>query len=83
MNFYGNRDLMVVLREDHADAEWLYAETEWLNIMLNKVEATANLAHCCEVLNLSRYKIEKKYDKVYKALNTKDLKPFVFIFNKN
>jgi hypothetical protein len=83
MNLNVNRDLMVVLREDHLDADWLNTETAWLNQILNRVEATANLAYSCEVLNLSRYKIEKKYDKVLKALKAKDLKPFVFIFNKN
>ncbi len=83
MNFNGNRDLMVVLRENHTDAEWLNAETEWLNKMLNRVELTSNLARSCEVLNLSRFKIEKKYDRVLKALKEKSLKPFIFVFNKN
>lgn len=83
MKYYGNRDLMVVIREAHADAEWLNNETEWLNQILNRVEATGNLARSCEVINLSRYKIEKRYDRVLKALNTKDPKPFIFVFNKN
>jgi hypothetical protein len=83
MKFYGNRDLMVILRDAHTDEDWLNTETEWLNHILNRVEATGNLARSCEVLNLSRYKIEKKYERVLKALNAKELKPFVFIFNKN
>jgi hypothetical protein len=83
MKFYGNRDLMVVLRPTHSDAKVLYAETEWLNSMLNHVESTPNLARCCEVIHLSRFRIETKYDRVLKALQQKELKPFVFVFNKN
>lgn len=83
MKFYGNRDLMVVMRAAHSDAEMLYAETEWLNAVLNQVESTANLARCSEVINIPRYKVERKYEQVLKALKQKELKPFVFLFNRN
>lgn len=79
----GNRDLMVVLREANLAPELLQAETEWLNTILNRVEQPRNVAVCCELLNLNRYKIEKRPDKVYDAVVARNLKPFIFIFNKN
>jgi hypothetical protein len=79
----GSRDLMVVLKEAHVAPEILNAETEWLNAILNRVESTRNLAISCEIINLNRYKIEKRFDKVIAQLNEKANKPFVFIFNKN
>ena len=79
----GNRDLMVVIKDARIAPEVLNAETEWLNTILNAVESTGNLAFCCEVLNLSSYRIEMKYEKVLKALSDKKNPPFVFIFNKN
>ncbi len=83
MNNYGNRDLMIVLKHQNFDAEWLHTETEWLNRLLFRVESTANLAKSCEVINLSRFKIYKNYDRVLKALRENEIKPFVFVFNKN
>ncbi len=79
----GNRDLMVFIKDAHIAPDMLNAETEWLNTILNSVESTGNLAFCCEVLNLSRYRIEVKYEKVLKTLCNKKTPPFVFIFNKN
>jgi hypothetical protein len=79
----GNRDLMVVLKDANIAPDVLNAETEWLNSILNTVESTRNLAYSCEILNLTRYKVERKYDKVLKALSEKPPRPFVFIFNKN
>ncbi len=79
----GNRDLMVVLKDANINPETLNAETEWLNNMLNSVESTSNLAKFCELLNLTRYRVETKYDKVLKELTSNKNTPFVFIFNKN
>jgi hypothetical protein len=79
----GSRDLMVVLKDANIAPEILNAETEWLNNMLNSVETTRNLAYFCEVLNLSRYRIETSYEKVLKVLSENRNRPFVFIFNKN
>lgn len=83
MKFYGNRDLMVIMRASHSDAEMLYAETEWLNTVLNRVESTPNLARCCEVINISRYRVERRYDQVCNILKQKEFKPFVFLVNRN
>jgi len=78
-----NRDLMVVLKEAHMAPELLHTETEWLNTILNRVESTRNLATACEIINLNRYTIEKRFHKVIACLQEKNLRPFVFIFNKN
>ena len=74
---------MVVLKEAQMAPEILNAETEWLHTILNRVESNRNLAFSCEIINLNRYKIERRYEKVYASLHEKTLKPFVFIFNKN
>ena len=83
MHNKGNRDLMVVLREANLAPDMMLAETEWLNDILNFVEHPGNVAASCEIINISKYKIEKRYHKVLEALDYKALKPFQFIFNKN
>lgn len=78
-----NRDLMVVLREANLAPEIMEAETQWLHNLLNRVEMPRNVALCSEVINLSRYKIEKRFEKVYKELASGEERPFVFVFVKN
>lgn len=83
MNNNRGRDLMVVLREANLAPDMMEAETEWLNGILNEVELPGNVAICCELINISRYKIEKKYQKILDAIVSKNLQPFHFIYNKN
>jgi len=83
MEHSGNRDLMVVLREANLAPELMQAETEWLHSLLNRVEMPRNVAQCSEVINLTRYKVEKKFDKVLKEVLSPNEKPFVFLFVKN
>ncbi len=74
---------MVVLKEAHIAPEILNAETEWLNTVLNRIESNRNLAISCEIINLNRYRIEKRFDKVLACINEQKLKPFIFLYNKN
>lgn len=78
-----NRDLMIVQREANLAPEIMEAESQWLHTLLNRVEMPRNVALCSEVINLTRYKIEKKFDKVLKELISPLEKPFVFVFVKN
>lgn len=79
----GSRDLMVVTREAFVSPEFLEAETTWLNEILNKVEDKVNVAAVCEVIDLNKYKIISKKNRIVDLLCTPRHKPFVFLYNKN
>jgi hypothetical protein len=83
MKFSRSRDLLVVSRMAAISTELLHIETEGLHKMLDTIEATSNVANCCEILNLVRYRVEKRKEKVLKALQQPAHQPFIFIFNKN
>ena len=78
-----NRDLMVVMNATRLSPGMLDAETEWLHAILDRVETTQNLALACEIINLNRFKIERRHEKILTCLAEKSSRPFVFIFNKN
>ncbi|HSK13966.1 MAG TPA: hypothetical protein VK907_12185, partial [Phnomibacter sp.] len=75
-----NRELMVVLRSANMAPEVMEAETAWLNNVLNSVESPRSVASCSEVLDLTRYKIEKRFERVRKFVMERKKKPFVFLF---
>jgi hypothetical protein len=83
MKFSRSRDLLVVSRMAAISTELLHIETEGLHKMLDTIEATSNVANCCEILNLVRYRVEKRKEKVLKTLQQSGHQPFIFIFNKN
>lgn len=83
MKFSRSRDLMVVSRTAALSTELLQIEAEGLHKLLDTIEASPNLAICCEIINLARYRIEKRREKVIKILQQRELQPFIFIFNKN
>lgn len=78
-----HRDLMIILREAYTAPEEMEAETKWLHALLNRVEVPQNIALNCEVINLVRYKIERKYDRVLTEILSPKERPFVFVFVKN
>lgn len=83
METNSGRNLLVVVKDTRIAPAVLQAETEWLNKILNEVESANNLAFCCEVLNLNKYRVETRYETVRKAILQREVKPFVFLFNKN
>jgi len=78
-----NRDLLVLVKDNHLDKEAIEFELEQLNQLLFVFETIDNLCLAHEVFDMNKYKIVCNCRVVKQILNQKELKPFVFISNKN
>lgn len=82
--FSQNRDLLVLTRRDDSDPEALEQEVELLNELLYHVENMNVFCTVNEVIDVNRHKIIIKPAAIRKVFEArKDIKPFVFINNKN
>ena len=74
---------MVLFKEELMSPQALEHELELLHELLYEVEKTENLVAAHEVINLNNYKIQKQYHIIRNTIRRKELKPFVFLSNKN
>jgi hypothetical protein len=78
-----NRDLLVLFKEDLMSPQSIEHEVELLHELLYIVEKIENLVIAHEVINVNKYKIQNDYKTVRETIRLKQLKPFVFLNNKN
>lgn len=78
-----NRDLLVLVKDDHLNEEAIEFELEQLNQLLMVFETVENLCGAHEVFDLNRYRIVRRSQSIKEVISRKELKPFIFIFNKN
>ena len=78
-----NRDLLVLVKDNHLDKEAIEFELEQLNQLLFVFETVDNFCVAHEVFDLNRYKIIYNSKIIRDVMSQKELKPFVFISNKN
>ena len=78
-----NRDLLVLFKEELMTPQSIEHEVELLHELLYDVERIENLVTAHEVINLNKYKISNKFHIVRDTIRKKELKPFVFLNNKN
>ena len=78
-----NRDLLVLFKEELMNPQAIEHEVEMLHELLYSVEKIDNLVVAHEVINLNRYKISYDQKTIRETINLKELKPFVFLNNKN
>lgn len=78
-----NRDLLVLVKDDRLDKDAIEFELEQLNQLLFVFETVDNFCVAHEVFDLNKYRIIHNAKKVRLAMSQKELKPFVFISNKN
>lgn len=78
-----NRDLLVLVKDEHLNEKAIENELEQLNQLLFHVETIDNFCSAHEVLDMNRYRILQEARQIRKLANQKELAPFVFIFNKN
>ncbi len=77
-----NRDLLVLFKEE-SSPQAIEHEVELLHQLLFYVEKIDNLVVAHEVININKYKIFSDRKLVHKTISQKNLKPFVFLNNKN
>lgn len=78
-----NRDLLVLVKNDHLNEKAIELELEKLNQLLFNFETIDNLCIAHEIFDLNVYRILKNTKILKKVINKKHLKPFEFLFNKN
>ena len=78
-----NRDLLVLLKDDHQNNLSIEMELEQLNEILFLTETVDNYCIVTEVMDLNKYMIVDDRKKLARLLQKPSLKPFQFIFNKN
>ncbi len=78
-----NRDLLVLFKEDLMSPQAIEHEVELLHELLYDVEKIENLITSYEVINLNNYKIQNNPNIIRNTILKKELKPFIFLSNKN
>ena len=78
-----NRDLLVLFKEELMNPQAIEHEVEMLHELLYSVERIDNLIVAHEVINLNKYKIISDKNVIRMTLRQNELKPFIFINNKN
>lgn len=78
-----NRDLLVLFKEELMSPQAIEHEVEMLHELLYNVEQIDNLVTAHEVINLNNYKIQNQYHIIRNTIRRKELKPFIFLNNKN
>jgi hypothetical protein len=78
-----NRDLLVLVKEDQLNQDAIELELSRLNQLLVDLETVDNLCMAHEVADLNSYRMLLKFQQVNDVIRKKELKPFVFILNKN
>ena len=78
-----NRDLLVLFKEELMNPQAIEHEVEMLHELLYSVERIDNLIVAHEVINLNKYKIISDKNVIRITLRQNELKPFIFINNKN
>ena len=78
-----NRDLLVLVKNDHLNEKAIEVELEKLNQLLFDFETIQNLCIAHEVFDLNVYRIHNNLKVLKKVISKKRLKPFEFLSNKN
>jgi len=78
-----NRDLLLLSKKTSPDPKELEHEVEQLHELLFSVESFPNFCIANEILDLNKYKIIQKANRIERIIKKNSLKPFQFILNKN
>ncbi len=78
-----NRDLLVLFKEELMNPQAIEHQVEMLHELLYSVEKVDNLIVAYEVIDLNNYKISAEEKVVRRTIATREMKPFVFLNNKN
>jgi hypothetical protein len=80
---YGGRDLLVLSSKISLTPQQLEKEVKSLHELLYSVETTNHFCTANEVINLNNYRIIHKPHLIEKAVRDMEIRPFIFVCNKN
>lgn len=78
-----NRDLLVLVKDEHYTREAMESALDQLNKLLLNFETTENICSAHEVFDMNKYRVIHKPALLQKIMNETEIKPFIFICNKN
>lgn len=78
-----NRDLLVLFNQELMTPQAIELEVEKLHRLLYSIERINNLAIAHEIIDLNKYKVINKQQRLHTVLRQSELKPFVFLNCKN
>jgi len=78
-----NRDLLVLVKDAFSTKEAMQRELNLLNKLLLRFETADNFCIAHEVFDLQKYRVLTTKSQLQKIFEKDELKPFVFICNKN
>ncbi|MFT3748665.1 MAG: hypothetical protein QM763_21410 [Agriterribacter sp.] len=78
-----NRDLLVLLKDESMSNQAIEQEVEQLNDMLFHTESAEIFCAVNEVVDMNRYRVHQDQKTLVQLMFQPELKPFIFINNKN
>jgi len=78
-----NRDLLVISKNALQNEHSMQQEIQILNVLLPAVEVLQNLANSSEIFDLNKCRSYKTPRSVFRQLQEKGMRSFVFLCNKN
>jgi hypothetical protein len=78
-----NRDLLVLVKDEHMNEQLMEQELEQLNDLLFHFETIESFCIAHEIFDVNKHKTLCKKDSMQKIVRQKELRPFIFICNKN
>ncbi len=78
-----NRDLLVLVKDEHMNEKSMEHELEQLNDLLFHFETIESFCLAHEIFDINRHKTLCKRDNVQRIIREKELRAFFFICNKN
>lgn len=78
-----SRDLLVLLKDDEMSNQAIEQEVEQLNDMLYQVESADSFCVANEIIDMNKFKLVQDMGSLVQLMYETELKPFVFLYNKN
>lgn len=78
-----NRDLLVLLKDESMSSQAIEQEVEQLNDLLFHIESANTFCEANEIIDMNKYRIVQDEKHLIQMMYQSELKPFIFLFNKN
>ncbi|HRP32801.1 MAG TPA: hypothetical protein PKV73_12965 [Agriterribacter sp.] len=78
-----NRDLLVLLKDESMSNQAIEQEVEQLNELLFHVESADIFCRTNEIIDMNRYVLLQDHKMLVEVMYQNELKPFIFLYNKN
>ena len=78
-----NRDLLVLVKDEFANEQFMEQELEQLNELLFHYETMDSFCTAHEVFDINKYKIIRSQTPLSQIARRQELKPFQFLINRN